>query len=128
VLFAFADPWLVRIAMARLLVEVLVDENELLAADLRDLATGSALAPDLPGPDPACNVVRVAFASAKPCLARIAMARLLVAVLVDENGLLAAGLHDPAAALGLAPGLHASALVARYCMSFGRLLSRGWPG
>jgi hypothetical protein len=40
------------------------------------------------------------------------MPRLLVEVLVAENGLLATGLHDPAAALGLAPGLYASALVA----------------
>jgi hypothetical protein len=38
--------------MARLLVEVLVDETGLLDADLRDLATCSALAPepDLHGP------------------------------------------------------------------------------
>jgi hypothetical protein len=70
----------------------------------------------------------VILASAKPLLARIAMPRLLVEVLVDANGLLAAGLHDPATALGLAPGLHASAPAAGSCMSFSRLLSRGWPG
>jgi hypothetical protein len=40
------------------------------------------------------------------------MPRLLVEVLVDENGLLAAGLHDSPTAAGSAPDLHASALVA----------------
>jgi hypothetical protein len=42
-----------------------------------------------------------------PWLARIAMTRLLVAVLVDENGLLAAGLHAQAGPWALTPELHA---------------------
>jgi hypothetical protein len=42
-------PWLARIAMTRLLVEVLVDENELLAAGLHAQAGPSALTHELHG-------------------------------------------------------------------------------
>jgi hypothetical protein len=70
----------------------------------------------------------VLLASAKPWLAGIAMARLLVEVLVDENGLLAAGPHDPATGSALAPDLHGPALAAMKFVCPSLLLSRGWPG
>jgi hypothetical protein len=56
------------------------------------------------------------------------MARLLVAVVVAENGLLAAGPHDPATGSALAPDLLQPALVAMKFVCPSLLLSRGWPG
>jgi hypothetical protein len=114
--------------MARLLVAVLVDENGLLAAGLHDPPTAAGSAPDLHASAVVAGCFVCPLASAKPWLAGIAMARLLVEVLVDENGLLAADLRELATGSALAVDLLGAALAARYCMSFSLLLSRGWPG